>query len=1438
MPLPTTRFPAVRIAGKDIREYGIELTAYPSILLPPVRPRQETVAGRHGAIDYGGQYDVWPFTLQAQIRGTDHQDFLSKKNDFLAWIDLAPRVTQEFLVGQRSIRPLAFELSAHEYQYTTGTVDVTNGSKKVTKNAGNTYWKWFAFPGAKFTVAGDTTRYTVVNVTDDDTLYLDQNMVRATGTALAYTLERKRYLMVNYSGTSDISNISVQNAQFVDTIFPISVSFEAVYPFWVGETFDETFDEAGSSVATKFQMLRGLGNSPFQPVYQFVGAATNPQIVVAKHAFMSNLDNFDTSGVPTNARAITNDAELTANIFTNSVARFAGILSQGLSLHGNTLQTEGDDFTFSSMFDGSTPPDGISDRLNLSTGTVSMWIRPWWDGNDGKEHTLFNAVDNAFFSYVDLIKLSTNVLQARHSNSTTTLTATITLDGTKLPAGIWSLIVMRWDVNAVIDGSSNFLQVDIVNGIASEGGQTSVLGSPIDVSPTFAVGHNRDITLEHSSIDALVDDMCIWDIPIDDADITTLYGSGSPTRGADQLHASNILAYYDFDGIVDTAIGAAPYTNFAAQRSRELPSSATTTTTTVVGVDATGVFATSDRFTLFDRTGFKAESTISSFTTTTITDDTINYGALTNADLVGVHGDLSSASSQYFSTADHVNFDITGDLSISAWINVDDATPATEMVILSKFATTGNQRSYTFNFKTDGELQFVISSDGTAGNTTAVLSTNASFVAGKWYHVAVVYDTDGAGDNESATFYVNGTVLTDDATALKSAIFNSTAELRIGSTGDGANYFNGKIRDVAIYNSALTASSILTIAQAPLVQFGTPVSWWKLTDAAAVTAPNDDSSAGNNHDLTLNGGTTTNYGTHSRTQLAYISKDLMVDGDMNFAGIGMSSGLVGTPTSVVKNAANAKGGFGALAIGVNAGSEGIEQTVVTATGNDFVLRWWGKGSTTGIVRIQLVNAAAGNIDGTTGTENDVASTSYVFQERCFDADDASVDVRLISGTAATYTAYYDGVQLLPNLVNDGGFEGAFTGGLNDNWTTGGDTYTEEVTSIHSGGKAQGLTSTISRIIQQITTLVLNEWYQLSIWARDVAGNNGTLRVFLDTIGGSGSPIDLVPITSALTATYTRFTVIFQYTDATRNHLWVRGDNGIFVDDVSVVHMPSIAPTITAMDEGYNWVPTKLRHGVHVRSGSKFQYAANDTVANLDQIGVAARIIPQFPSDIASNGNYLIFEMLYQNNDRFYLQFNASAAAGTDGNYELIMVSGGTTKTLSATAVSFVAGDYLEIGAYSEAVGGGKFLINGIDVTNTNETWTAITAGVPHQLAVGGQFHATTHYESNFIFDGLLLFAQNPTEDELVSIFTEGLPFKNMSRTIKYTGTLAIADILDINLKTGQHRLQDSSAKTRSAPGSNVSGTGGWIQGNTAEESVLYIPNTIEQLRIIGEPTWR
>ena len=65
---------------------------------------------------------------------------------------------------------------------------------------------------------------------------------------------------------------------------------------------------------------------------------------------------------------------------------------------------------------------------------------------------------------------------------------------------------------------------------------------------------------------------------------------------------------------------------------------------------------------------------------------------------------------------------------------------------------------------------------------------------------------------------------------------------------------------------------------------------------------------------------------------------------------------------------------------------------------------------------------------------------------------------MISGTAATYTMYFDGVQLIPNLVNDGGFEGTYTGGLNDNWLTVSDTYTEEVTSIHSGGKAQGLTS--------------------------------------------------------------------------------------------------------------------------------------------------------------------------------------------------------------------------------------------------------------------------------------------------------------------------------------------------------------------------------------------
>ena len=478
------------------------------------------IPGRHGSIDFGGAYEPIEFTLRGQIRGSGHQDFLTKKSKFLRWLDIAPRVTQEFITLQHSIRALAFELSGHEYHYTTGTVTATTGSNVITGSG--TRWTTVAFPGAKFTLSNDNTnniftRYYVKSVVSDTSLYLTSNVSGAGGSGLNYKLERRRFLLVNYAGSSDISALSGDHAHFVDTHFPFSINLRAVYPFWVGDWFQQE-----QASASNFISLYGLGYSPFNPVYQLVGDATNPEITVAKHSFVCWFDDMNTSGVPTKARMVGNKTDVTADAFTNDFRYATGKLNQAVGIFSNTLDTQGDVFSFPTMLDGSSPANCIADRINLNQGTISLWFRPEWDGNDGKSHYLFQCVNGG--NFVTIYKHTDNTLYAHWQINSVGTSATFS--AASMTAGTWYHVVFHWDATNYVTGSV-YSQM-YVNNSAGTGSSTVRTKNGGATSSTATLGKAASTSSAWSN--SYLDDFVIWDRPLSATEISSLYNSGTGAR--------------------------------------------------------------------------------------------------------------------------------------------------------------------------------------------------------------------------------------------------------------------------------------------------------------------------------------------------------------------------------------------------------------------------------------------------------------------------------------------------------------------------------------------------------------------------------------------------------------------------------------------------------------------------------------------------------------------------------------------------------------------------------------------------------------------------------------------------------------------------------------------------------------------------------------------
>ena len=143
----------------------------------------------------------------------------------------------------------------------------------------------------------------------------------------------------------------------------------------------------------------------------------------------------------------------------------------------------------------------------------------------------------------------------------------------------------------------------------------------------------------------------------------------------------------------------------------------------------------------------------------------------------------------------NANLNITGDLTIAAWIKADSVSGSP--LIVSK--DSGD--AYTLGLW-GGQLGFKMNAQAQTYLSGFTPDT------GQWYHVAAVADFTGTNE---ARFYVNGVQVGTPVT-LTASINVSGGWLTIGAWFlDGSNPFQGKLDDVRIYGVALTPEQIVQI---------------------------------------------------------------------------------------------------------------------------------------------------------------------------------------------------------------------------------------------------------------------------------------------------------------------------------------------------------------------------------------------------------------------------------------------------------------------------------------------------------------------------------------------------------------------------------------------------------------------------------------------------
>jgi len=453
--------------------------------------------------------------------------------------------------------------------------------------------------------------------------------------------------------------------------------------------------------------------------------------------------------------------------------------------------------------------DGGGDILNCgnisainsaSNVTISCWIKA-----DSFPHSTFNSIWGGGQAGGHASRFWLNANSSRlniYNGSTQNFSFSTTVS-----TGTW------YHTAVVISGSSN-LSV-YLNG--------SQLGSTVTTfnSLTSQSGDNFQIAGNPTYVpyfwDGLIDEVAVWDSALSSQDISKIYNGTAPNGVPTSLTSA---ASYD----TDRTSNLKGYWRMGDHSNDSATSGDGIATIT----DSSGNGNGATQSDVTKQPTFKAldQSTTS-----------LDFGANNYLDCGGASD---------FSFTDGNGNDLP--FSVSAWVKLDKTSTQR---ILSKDLST-NSREYLFG--TNGVNRFNMllgtgSKNLDIGSTTTLNTT-------EWFHVVATYD--GSKNASGLKLYVNG----DDSNRVDGSVGSYTGmtatagALEIGRFANGHSDFEGKLDEIAIFNSELTASDVSSLAASRGAHIVndlslSPVAYYRmgeddsLTDGASASQISDASGNGN-----------------------------------------------------------------------------------------------------------------------------------------------------------------------------------------------------------------------------------------------------------------------------------------------------------------------------------------------------------------------------------------------------------------------------------------------------------------------------------------------------------------------------------------------------------------------------------------------------------------
>jgi hypothetical protein len=175
-----------------------------------------------------------------------------------------------------------------------------------------------------------------------------------------------------------------------------------------------------------------------------------------------------------------------------------------------------------------------------------------------------------------------------------------------------------------------------------------------------------------------------------------------------------------------------------------------------------------------------------------------------------------TASEGYFGAGNPSSLQITGQITLSAWVRAANLTESSDRSIISKLSADsstvgGYELMYTSYMATGSNRVFGCEFDGNSGASSYRFVVSSPLSAAAWYHVVATYDPS----TDTTHLYVNGSVdeASTDFTGSMSSINNSTRNLQIGKRSNGGGTvrdWDGDIDEVRISNTVRSVAWIAT----------------------------------------------------------------------------------------------------------------------------------------------------------------------------------------------------------------------------------------------------------------------------------------------------------------------------------------------------------------------------------------------------------------------------------------------------------------------------------------------------------------------------------------------------------------------------------------------------------------------------------------------------